>query len=374
MKNLFKNISNLFLLITLFFSFSTFGKSIALITSVTGKAFILDGYQMKEAVSGDLVTDLSEIMTEEGAQITFSDYYDHQFHLAGQGQIKFFNRLVELKRGILWIQSIQTNDASFVVQTANSQTQFSRGEGILSFDQSSGKTQLVVLDGDFQMENLLLKGLQVRVSEGFFSFVDDKYESGAPRYPTPIGQQSFQKLLGLFSNISPMDKNARLVRETIAEEVKVKTPPLAPEKSRLPASKPTTKPGSTVFLGDKESLTIEKEQKLLEFYDHKMMGLLKKPAPKKKTYTNYDKQSDVKVRVFSRPSKVAKAPKVMKNKQVLPRDVAQVKDSMERKVKVSSEFEGSLMDNYKNQMRHSNEVNKLIDDLDSVKIDYKTDY
>lgn len=391
MKNLFKNISSLIIFALL--PGLVLAKPVGMIFDVKGNAFIIKGTKVKQIRDGDLIEDLSEIMTEEGAQITFSDYYDHKFHLSGSGQVRFFNKVVELKKGYLWVQSYQTDDFEFFVHTANAQVAYSRGEGIISFDLLTGKTQALVMAGEFNIQNPLMNGFKVNIKEGNFSFVDEKYENGTPRWATPVGYKSFQKVLHLFQEVRPLDKNNQLVRETIASTGQSARPKFSSKlkkrfKNRRPAAagglsfKPKIQErsgGKIIYLGKSNSDRQRKKDNLLKLYENKVHQLSKKK--RRKTFApSYGRKSKVKIRVFGKrkrihskkaPTKVARSQKpVGKN----TRNLASGKKGMKRGQIPENTFESSLIKNYKTQMRHSNEVNNLINDLKTYDMDYKRNH
>ena len=108
--------------------------------------------------------------------------------------------------------------------------------------------------------------------------------------------------------------------------------------------------------------------------------------PKKKKFVpSYDKLSGVEIKIYGQKSPLSKE----KNK------LASVKDSVSNPVisnkkesttyrlpssvsslgaESNSEFESSLTNEFKKQMRHSNEVNSLIRDLKNYNQDYREEY
>lgn len=389
MKNLFKNISSLIILLLI--PGFVLAKPVGMVFEVKGNAFIMKGHKVKQIHDGDVIEDLSEIMTEEGAQITFSDYFDHKFHLSGSGQVRFFNKVVELKKGYLWIQSFQTDDFQFSVHTANAQIYYSKGEGIISFDLVSGKTQALVMDGEFQIQNPLMNGFKVGITEGNFSFVDEKYENGTPRWATPVGYQSFQKVLNLFEDVSPRDKNNQLVRETIASTSKKERDHYSGKMKSssnnrilagiLPVMKARTKKaGKIIYLGKDNSDRLRTKDKLLKLYRNKVHQLSRKRV-KGPFAVSYGKKSEVRVRVFgnkSRPKFKKTLKRVVKRPTSTKRSTRSLANTKIKRSKrgqgPENTFESSLIKKYKSQMRHSNEVNNLINDLKSYDMDYKKKY
>ena len=58
----------------------------------------------------------------------------------------------------------------------------------------------------------------------------------------------------------------------------------------------------------------------------------------------------------------------------VPASIGSMAPKIKRHTGPANSFEGSLVEEYKRQMRHSNEVNELIDALKSYDNDYKKGY
>lgn len=404
MKKLFRNIKRtslcLALALVLFGQSESFAKSpIAVVASVGGNAFVLLGNKTVRLKAGTHIYDFSEIITEMGSQVTLSDYYDHKFHLSGQGHIKFFNKIVELKRGYLWVQSL-TQQGDFMVQTANAVASYSKGEMVVSFDNYSGKTQILSIKGDVQFQNVFENNYSSLVEEGKFSFIQKDYENGNPRRPTPIGYSSFKKITGLFKGVSPLEKNAGSKLRTHptksrGRNIASKSAPssggnfiemsIKDSKAAVQAPAPVVESNVPVRkLADEKALA-KNSASLMNYYSSKVSKMAA-PPKKKKWKPNYTKKSNVAIHVFgqghvkkwkepkrfptSEPRKVNKpiAPK----KGITPkgRGPASV-GGMLPAVNQPSPFGSHMVKEYKKQMRHSNEVNHLIDELQSIEMDYQ---
>lgn len=383
MKKLSKSIKSS-LVLALFLSFSAFAKSpLALVNSVKGTAFVINnGKQTKVLKPGDHLYDFDEVLTETGGQISFSDYYDHQYHLSGSGHVKLLNRMVELKRGYLWQQSF-TPSKNFITQTANAVVSYSQGESIVSFDPYSGKTQLLVIKGRFEFANLLQNFLKLEVRDGQFSFIDNDYEEGRPRDATPLGFSSFKKVTSLFEKVEPMDKDDAYERLKAKPTMKLPKRSIASVKEETPTS--GVKPGKIIFLTKDKKQAQQRKEKLLQSYEQELSELAK--PVKTKFKPSYDKKSAAKVRIFgksyvkptpkSTQQNIAKSQKKVATKsERAPASVDNAKslNSGKKSPQPSSEFEKSVLDAYKNQMRHNQETNDLIKDLKNYKQDYKTSY
>lgn len=404
MKKSYKNIKRISLLTLLFVTtitqFAWADKSRVVVTEVRGNAFVLQNGKTALLKSGDTLTDFSEIVTEVGSQVTFSDYSDHSFFLAGSGQIKILNKLIELSRGYLWIQS-HANHSGHRIQTANATIEYKRGESIISFDHYVGKTQLLVIKGKVGLENVLQKGTGVVVHDGKFSFVDDDYNNGIPRKPTNIGFASFKKVTSLFEGVEPVIKDDQIndfknkssrsralasINEQTSFDVKL-------DKEAAQAGQ-----GRIIYL-TKQKKFVKNSVNLDKLYKEELRLASKRPV--KKWAPNRTSKSKVQVHIYGLKGslktnmKSKRLPasvnnKSKKNYQEIE-EVISIKSalknsgrkksrrtpaSLNRKVKIKTNdnFESSLVDEYKQQLRHSGEVNSLIDDLKTYDQDYKKEY
>lgn len=415
MKRYVENIKIKILLAFLFVSMgASFAKpkKLAVVDEIVGNAFLIEDGKTKQLRVGDFLTDFSEIMTEESAQVSFSDYYDHQYHLSGSGHVKILNKMIELVRGYLWVQSYRATKIPFMVQTANAVIKFYDGESIISFDSYSGKTQIMVVKGDFRIGNILHKQrhFDVDIGDGEFSSVDNELHGGNPRTTTPVGYKSFQKVLSLFSGIKPLDEDNDLYREVKRipkkekQALKVARKMAVGKKERdsilkkyiqqqVPEKK-TNGSGKFIYLRlDKKAR--ERGKDTFTRYYGRIIKKLEKEKKKKKVVKfkpSYKKKSGVPIYIFTPrvsfpvPGKKLKR---LKRKKNLGRAKGRYSKKMKRQAKRKrvykrksrqqlqrerSEFEKTLVNEYKNQMRHSEEVNSLIEDLKSYEQDYKKNY
>ncbi|MBF0299432.1 MAG: hypothetical protein HQK51_11975 [Oligoflexia bacterium] len=220
--------------------------------SVKGHVFATKDNDVTELKVGDKIEDLSEISTEENAHITLITKEERsKFHLAGAGQVKLLNRIIELKRGQMWVQvtkEVATKNeydgeggdsgVKGSIHTANSITRYGKGEAILSYDHLTGKSQILVLSGKFVFSNLIQDDFRTKVDSGFFSFVAQDYNEGRPRPPTPIGYASYQKITSFFNDINMDRKNrnellANIKKMENREEEKVTIGKIKTEKTPL---------------------------------------------------------------------------------------------------------------------------------------------
>ena len=395
---------------------------IAVVSSVKGQAFYSANGKTLPLRAGTHISSGTEIFTELGGQVSLNDYYDHVYHLSGSGHISVYKNLVEIKEGYLWVQALAHDPmlGEFIISTANAQAAYTTGEAILSFDNYSGKTQILVVKGAFQFKNALQEFMNTAVSEGQFSFIQNEHNNGSPRRPTPIGYGSYKKVTGLFDGVNPIGKQKERVVHRPAPMVKVPKADFTVPKRDL-ASVPSTNKadpafeaalkramkkevpppkkapkdegaeaiqtanpnsGITVLRQNSPEEKAEREEKLLNYWQNKM-AVMTKPKPKKRWKPTYGSKSKVMVNVFgSNKSEVKK--RVIKR---VPASV--IKPKVKKAIKKSrgpasvgamlptvkqSTFESKLVDKYKKQMRHDQEVNDLINELKSVDMDYKKEY
>lgn len=327
------------------FSSSVFAGSLARITAVKGNVFSLTNGQTKMLKVGDEVNEGSEIVSEEGAQVSYSDFYDHLFHLSGSGQIALTkDKEFELRRGYIWVQSYNEQSTS-MIKTANAAASFRKVELILSFDNSSGRTQVLAVTGNFDFANLLESHLSRKIEAGNFSFVDNDYEQGMPRTPTLIGFNSYKKITTLFDGVKPQDPQAMNV-------VQNKTPIMGPD---VPAG---------------VQREVANESEAVKYFEEKNK---KKPAKKIASAKPGKPRESNNIKVYGLESEIletisAPLPAGIKADKRTPA-------SLEAPVKaVQDEFESSLKQEYQKQTRHSSDVNDLIDQLKSYQSDYKKEY
>lgn len=180
------------------------------VEDIKGEGFISINGKTHEIKKGDALAMGSEIVIEHSGQVTFTDNADHRFYLGNASSARLTGKTVELREGDMWFQSLNKED-KFKVETANATVEYSGGEGIISYDSLKGRSQLLVINGVMKLSNLRTQELNLNVAEGHFSFVENSYEGGAPRDPTPVGEKTYNQLVSLFKGVSPMDKNSAII-------------------------------------------------------------------------------------------------------------------------------------------------------------------
>lgn len=197
------------LLLAGLFSFNLFAADVQFgrVVDLKGEGFISVNGKTRELKKGDAIEMGAEIVIEHTGQVTFTDNADHRFHLGNASSAAVSGKGLELRSGDLWFQSLNKNDAH-TIKTANASVEYTGGEAILSYDSTKGKSQLMVINGMMKLANLRQSELNLTVGEGLFSFIDNAYDEGAPRDPTPVGEKTYGQLVALFSGVSPMDKHS----------------------------------------------------------------------------------------------------------------------------------------------------------------------
>ena len=374
---------------------SRYFKSIGVANKVTGNVFIFKKNRMEKMKKGSKVYKDSEIITEEGAQISFSDYYDHKFHLSGSGHIKFMGKIMKLKRGYLWVQSYKKK-GNFILKTANAQVKYNYGEFIFSFDENTGRSQILSIGGQVFFNNPNQSYDKIRVEEGQFSFVHDSYSNGTPRGVTFIGEKSFQKILSLFKGIRPMRTTYYSPKYKNKKRTRLK-------RQRGIASIDQTQEilDRRGYGGSGKGLVIIKQQlknarkSVMKIYQEKLKQMRRK-LPIANTRRGYREGSHissgniqknrVKINIYRSSNKS------VQRKQVISPTLPTVMRPNPRRLKIKTQravaslpsvkkspieqktFEKSLKKAYRKQPRHKSEVNQLIMELDNYKKNYQVDY
>lgn len=379
MKKLCKNISAISLL-SLSLATSALAESpVVRIDALSGKVFSHCNGAMKSLKVGDHVSDFCEIFTEEGSQTSFSDFYDHRFHLSGSGHVKLFNKMAEVKSGYLWLQA-PVNQGDYLVQTANSVINAQTGEFIVSFDPTVGKTQLLNVKGRAEFSNALDRMMNVTLLEGHFSYIQNEHNDGYPRKPTPIGFASFKSVTSLFRGIEPLDGKAT---STIGQVPERAVASVQVENTPVMESEVTSQGKIIILRKDNDSVKAEKAQELMKTYQEKINQMSAKTKPKK-FVPSYEKPSGVTFRIYgmgkTTKPKALKVRSIASEKWKAPateapsvRAPASV-GGMAPQINTNNAFEAGMTEQYKQQMRHSQEVNNLIDRLKSIDMDYQKNY
>ncbi len=204
MRTSMKKLSSSLILLSL--SISVWAKPMAQVVKVDGTVFVVTNEGKTSALkANEHIEEKSEVLVEEGASVTLNDYYDATYHLIGGSHLKLFNKSVQLKKGKAWIQSMTTKHP-LVLTTANGHVSYSKSEFIVTFDQATARSQVLVINGEVETSNILNKSMKHIVSAGSFSMIDPEVENGTPRAPTKVGLQSLDTALAEFKIVTEKEK------------------------------------------------------------------------------------------------------------------------------------------------------------------------
>lgn len=382
-----------FLLACLLLSSSAFARTVARVIDIKGNAFVFgEGRSSNSLRYGTKIPDLSEVMVEDGSALSLINNVGHVYHVSGGTLVKFYKGFAEVQNGQIWVVA-KDSDYSGVLHTSNSIVKYKSGQFIYSFDNTSGKTQLLALSGDLEFSNTLEPDLTITVPAGHFSIVEQSFERGLPRTPTKVGLKSYKQFKSLFANFDSLQDSS-----TIEDSLWAK-----------PVSKPKR---SIASVSDQFSMKADRPKgKLIKITTYKSTG--REPAsisPMKYYREIKQKQSHLRkpastgqsaqIKYFGfkfKNNPVKKTlPAAPVKKQVKKQDPVTIKtnivnplrevnrapasigaQSLVQELKGSSatsDFEKSLMQSEVQNKRHAEEVNTLIDELKSYKQDYKKNY
>ena len=356
---------------------TAFAKTVARVIDVSGNAFLFTEKNKTQSLKyGSRIIDLGEVMVEDGGTLSVVNAEGHIIHINGGSLVKFFDGVAELKNGYVWVNA-KSEGSTGKMNTTNSVVNYSQGQFIYSFDNVSGKTQLMVLTGDTKLSNSLEPNLKVNVTSGHFSLVDQAYNNGLPRSPTKVGLDSYKSLKGVFANFKALQNSKidemmgmpkRAARKIASVDDQFSS-------SSTYTSKVASKKGKLITIKTFGSNNrIPASASPMDYYkDIKSTEAQKRKKQKtgktaKITYigfpvkVNKPKTTQVKIK-----TKVKKS-----NVQRLPASVQ--KSKLINELQGPSEFEKSLMQKTIENKRHSDEVNNLIDDLKTYQQDYKKNY
>lgn len=318
-------------------------KPVAQVTEVKGQVFMVspDG-KTKTLKLNDHVEEKSEIMVGEDGTITMNDYYDATYHLTEGSHMKFFDKSVQLKKGKTWIQSLNARHP-LALTTANGHVGFWKCEFITTFDQSSSKSQVLVVNGDVEVSNVLDKNMKHTVAAGTFTLIDPEIENGLPRTPTKVGLDSLNMALSEF--------------KALPENLKENASPVAARGissvEPVPAQAPMKK-GEIIFIsksGKMNRLPASADTGAYSYFKKKMVQKAKaQPAP---------------IRFYGMNAAQTPVARPRVPASVEPLSVVATPKKVASEVNIDAEFSDSLRREKANQPNHSKELENLIQDLKS---------
>lgn len=353
-------------------------KTVARVADFGGQSFLfLEGGKSKEVQYGDKVPDMSQLMIDDQAYVTLVDENGNIHYLAGGTFVKIYNNMLEVQNGYVWTKA--HGEKPSLINTVNSVAKYNKGEFITTVSSIDKKSQLLVLFGQVEFASSTEPELTIPVKSGEFTFIDQDYENGLPRSPTRVGISSYQQVKGVFANISSL-KTDRFEKEFLNLSKNKRARRIASVDSiPAPQSQKNVGKGKVTYVktykGNKREPQSVNPMSAYDYYKK-----VKKNAPKKnKAKVNYFGFT------FKKPSKVSKTQakkSVNKVKQLSDRQPASVMPTKAPNGApkqaiindINSVFEKSYKSNLRQNLRHSDEVNELIDELKTFKNNYKKSY
>ncbi|MDA8792266.1 hypothetical protein N9N67_03420 [Bacteriovoracaceae bacterium] len=359
MMILIKKFSNLLLSLFFLLGGTAFTKDIAVVSHMEGQAFLFQNGSSYTLKPGVVIKDFSQVMVEVDGVVILKDRYKNTHYISGGTHVSFTKNYVEIINGKIWVKA-EKNDHRYKVQSINSFVNFDRGEFIYTFDNESGKSQVVVLDEEVEFSSLLEPDLSQIVPMGKFSLIDPKTTDGVPRRSLRIGYKSFENVIRSFPGVKPNSS-------TIVKYIKNKIDDTKRSNGgRQIASLPKN---SNIIIYRKDDKLVrpstDKSSQLMNYYSKQV---IKKPKAKKRRVRkkkapakhNYISLSEV---MSGKKTEEKKAKKVVVKKET--NKVIQ---------EINSEFENSLNQEINKQTRHPASTNSLINELKSIKQNYRKEY
>tara|TARA_Y100000768_G_scaffold16170_1_gene11283 strand:- start:2305 stop:3360 length:1056 start_codon:yes stop_codon:yes gene_type:complete len=349
---------------------ASFAKTVAWVTEVNGNAFVVSEQKAPTSLRlGSQIEDLSKVMVEDGSSLSLINHHGHEFYIPSGTYVKFFNGITELINGHVWVISKEKKYLG-EMHTANGTVKFDQGQFILSYDNVTGKTQMMSLIGTHKLANNYEIDLLIDVPAGHFSFVDAEYEHSLPRKPTRVGEKSHSKFKSVFASFDHL-------RDSDVHEMH-----WAPKKKKL---------RSIASVDDQFSLHHKSRGKIIKIKTYKSQrSPASIPSPmqdysqmrKKKKVANYPVKTKNEAKITFHGFEFKQdVPEVIIKAATLPVTVKRAPASIQKTELIKelsrspqSVFEESLQEKIQEEKKHPEEVNKLIDELKTFSQDYNKNY
>lgn len=348
MKTSLTKLKSNFILALALSSAPVWAKPVAQVTEVKGQVFMVspDG-KTKSLKTNDHVEEKSEIMVGEDGTVTLNDYYDATYHLTEGSHLKFFDKSVQLKKGKTWIQSLNARHP-LALTTANGHVGFWKCEFITTFDQSSSKSQVLVVNGDVEVSNVLDKNMKHTVAAGTFTLIDPEIENGLPRTPTKVGLDSLNSALSEFKALPEKLKEPTQIAVAARGIASVEAEP---------ATAPVKK-GQIIFIsksGKMDRLPASAETGAYNYFKKKLAKKTKAEAAPIRFYGMNVMENA--------PAPVMVQPRIPAS--VKPISVIATPKKVASDLNIDAEFSDSFRQEKASQPNHSKELENLIQDLKS---------
>jgi hypothetical protein len=290
------------------------------IIDVKGSGFVSHNGETHELKKGTIIYPNSEIVVEHSGQVTYADNLDHRFHMSSSTSLAVSGKSVELRSGNMWFQSLNKID-NYKIVTANAAIDFQGGEAILTYDSQKGKSQLMVINGIMKLSNIKVPDLNLSISEGNFSYVDNSYDEGAPRDPTPVGEKTYKALISDFSGVKPFTE------KQVTHEVKREIASTSPHELKK---------------HEESNHEVNNTDKMLEEYKNGLLTKKEKVIVKKVSKKAYAKKEAVVKTKHQDSESTPLVVKIYGVQSTSTRMPASVKDSTSTNEKTTNEIKNNI--------------------------------
>lgn len=325
----------------------------AVLAGLVGKVHELKGEAFK-VVAGKTSTlkvgsDLEEgadILVSDESTITVGDFFDRRHHLSAGSHLTMNDRAVILKKGSLWTQSMGPKSTGQVT-TANMLIQAEQGEWVTTYDPAAQRTQLTSISGEVRVASPQEPAFQYAVSAGMFTQAQPKLDDGYPRSPTKLGYESLMKTLALFPGQKSRDAGLAKFQEKSEASRAIASVENAPKKGEITfISTPAARTPASADAGSAQSYFMKKAVK----------------KSRKMKAVGHATTAPVRVIGLSATSPTMAQEHSRKPASVRPAQAPKPSESLDAK---PNDFLKSYQEHKAAQPLHPNEVQRLLDDLES---------
>jgi hypothetical protein len=311
-------------------------KLVGKVHSLKGDAFLIrDGKTATLKLDMD-IEEGSQVMVGDDASVTVGDFYDRRYNLTSGSNLVMNDRSLTLLKGGMWSQSL-SQKANVSVATANMLLSSHQGEFIATYDSATKKSQLTVIAGEVDVASPMEPAFRYAVVAGQFSHASPDVDEGYPRAPTRLGYESLMKTIGMFPGVKSMDAGVAKAQSASRSVASV-------------AAAPEEKKGEIIYMKTvQERMPASTEGEAQKYF----LKSTKKAAKSSKQVV-----TSAKVRVIGLRKVIpASSRKPASSVKIQPQEQAPSVNS--------SDFLKSYEQHQRQQPKHPQEVQSLIDDLKS---------
>ena len=179
-------------------------KLVGKVHALKGDAFLIRDGKTTTLKKDMDIEEGSQVMVGDDASATVGDFYDRRYNLSSGSNLVMNDRSMTLLKGGLWSQSL-SQKANVAVSTANMLLSSFQGEFIATYDAATKKSQLTVIAGEVDIASPMEPAFRYAVVAGQFSHAAPDIDEGYPRAPTRLGYESLMKAVAMFPGVKSMD-------------------------------------------------------------------------------------------------------------------------------------------------------------------------